>query len=77
MYGHTHTHAYVYLYGRGVVREASYDGGDTLVEEGHGGGAPDEVGEGLDQLLAQPRLQGSQGSKLCVCVCVCVCSVCV
>ena len=52
------------LHGGGVAGHAHYDGADTLVEEGHGGGGVDEVGKGLHQLLPKPRLQRGQGAKL-------------
>ena len=47
-----------------MVRYASDDGGDALVEQGHGRGAVDQTGHGLHQLLTQSRLQGGQGTEL-------------
>ena len=52
------------LHGGVVVGQARHHGADALVQEGHGRGAVDEVGEGLDQLLPQSRLQWSQSTKL-------------
>lgn len=47
-----------------MVGHAGDDGGDTLIEEGHGGGGVNERDERFHQFLAQSRLQRSQGSKL-------------
>ena len=47
-----------------MVGHSRDDSGDALVEEGHGCGAVDEAGEGLYQLLPQPRLQWSESAKL-------------
>ena len=38
--------------------------GNTLVEQGHGRGAVDKVGERLDQLLTKTRFQRGQRAKL-------------
>ena len=47
-----------------MVGDTHYHCGDTLVEQGHGRGAMDEVGKRLDQLLPKTRLQGGQCPKL-------------
>ena len=52
------------LHGGGVVGEAQDHCADTLIEQGHGCGAVDEIGKGLHQLLGQPRLQWGQCTKL-------------
>ena len=52
------------LYGGGVTGHANNDGGDALVEQGHGCGGVNERDERFHQFLAQPRLQRSQRSKL-------------
>jgi hypothetical protein len=43
-----------------VVRHAGQDGGDTLVHERHGGGAVDEAGQRVDELLGKARLLGGE-----------------
>ena len=47
-----------------MAGEASDDRADALIEEGHGCGAVDEIGEGLNQFLPQSGLQRSQHAKL-------------
>jgi len=43
-----------------VVRHAGQDGGDTLVHERQGGGAVDEAGQRVDELLGKARLLGGE-----------------
>ena len=38
--------------------------GNTLVEQGHGSGAVNEVGQRLNELLTKTRLKGSERTKL-------------
>ena len=47
-----------------MVGQASDHRGDALVEERHGRGTVDEVGERVHQLLPQTRLQRHQCSEL-------------
>ena len=52
------------LHGSIVIGQPGHHCTDALVEQRHGRGAVDEVGEGLHQLLPQSRLQGGKGTKL-------------
>ena len=52
------------LHGGRVVGDTHDHCGDALVEQGHGRGAVDEVGERLDQLLTKTRFQRGQRAKL-------------
>ena len=52
------------LHGGRVVRDTNDHRRDALIEQGHGCRTVDEVGEGLNQLLPETRLQRGQSTKL-------------
>ena len=47
-----------------MVRDTNDHRRDALIEQGHGCRTVDEVGEGLNQLLPETRLQRGQSTKL-------------